>query len=65
MLLNKFKMQYGFCTTKQIWHNLDSIASSYVSRGGSLRDRASVPGVVPGAPGRLGSWITVVEPGGA
>lgn len=41
------------------------IASAYVSRGGSLRDRASVPGVVPGAPGRFGSWIAVMEPGGA
>lgn len=40
-------------------------ASSYVSRGGSLRDLASVPGVVPGAPGRMASWIAVVEPGGA
>lgn len=41
------------------------IASAYVSRGGSLRDRGSMPGVVPGALGRLGSWIAVVEPGGA
>lgn len=38
---------------------------SYVSRGGSLRDRASVPAVVPGALDRLGSWIVVIEPGGA
>lgn len=41
------------------------LATAYVSRGGSLRDRESVPGVVPGAPGRLGSWIAVAEPGGA
>lgn len=40
-------------------------APSYVSRGGSLSDRASVPGAIPGALGRLGSWIAVVEPGGA
>lgn len=39
--------------------------SSYVSRGGSLRDRESVPGVVPGAPGRMASWIAAMEPGGA
>lgn len=36
-----------------------------MSRGGSLRDRLSVPGVVPGALGRLESWIAVVEPEGA
>ncbi|KAF3842427.1 hypothetical protein F7725_024378, partial [Dissostichus mawsoni] len=30
---------------------------AYVSRGGSLRDRGSMPGSVPGAWGRLGSWI--------
>lgn len=36
-----------------------------MSRGGSLRDRGSVPGVVPGTLGRLGSWTAMVEPGGA
>lgn len=39
--------------------------SAYVSLGGSLRDLGSVPGMVPGWPGRLGSWIEVVDPGGA
>lgn len=45
--------------------NATTIAPAYESRGGSLRDRASVPGAAPGTPGRLGSWITGLEPGGA
>ena len=39
--------------------------AAYVSRGGSLRDRGSNPGVVPGPlsrPGSSGGWA---EPGGA
>ncbi|TNN65440.1 hypothetical protein EYF80_024381 [Liparis tanakae] len=38
---------------------------AYVSRGGSLRDRVSALGAAPGTPGRLGSWIAAVVPGGA
>lgn len=48
----------------------NNVINSHVSRGGSLRDLPSMPGVVPGAASRLGSWRRVAaveeaEPGGA
>lgn len=52
-------------STKTPFARMQQIQRAYVSRGGSLRDLESVPGAIPGPPGRLGSWSAVVEPAGA